>query len=89
MRKQIERISIHQTSKVIALIAFVFSALYAIPASIFMYYMSGGDTSFFAFLLFPVFMFIISYIMYVILFFVYNIIASSFGGIEVTFKDVE
>lgn len=88
MRKQISRISIHQSSKLLALMFFVATAIVAIPFSIVSYLMTG-NTETLIFLVVPFVYLIFGYIMYAIIFWVYNLVAASFGGLEFEFTDVE
>ncbi len=88
MKKQLTHISVHQTSKVFAILYFILFALFAIPMGIFTALTVGVQEGllFFAFpFLYGVFM----YIMFAILAFFYNLVASSFGGVEFSFKDAE
>jgi len=88
MRKQIVNLSIHQSSKVLAILNFLIVFLYVIPLSLFFYFTSG-DPSSFGFLFLPFITLIMSYIGYVIVLWLYNFVAGSFGGIEVELSDSE
>lgn len=81
MLKQIVRISVHQTSRIIALIHFILSVIVIIPVALWIYFVSG-DPVFFGFLIFPFFNLLVSYIITAFFCWVYNIVAKSFGGIE-------
>ena len=88
MKKQISRISIHQTSKVISLIYFVVSAVVCIPVGIFGLISTGNMESLFMVIV-PVVYLVAGYIMIAVVSWVYNLIAASFGGIELTLQDIE
>jgi hypothetical protein len=83
MKRQLTHFSIHQSSKVIATIYFVFIAIFAIPWGIYVAITVGLAESLFIFLA-PLLYFIISYVAFAIFAFVYNLVAGSFGGIEYT-----
>ena len=86
MKKQITHISIHQSSKVIAFLLFFFTALILIPVAV-IAYLFTGELSSFALLLAPFVYLIVAYIAYAIMFWGYNIVASTFGGIEFDLQD--
>lgn len=81
MLKQITKISIHQSSKIIAIINFLLAFIFVVPLSLFLAY-ENKSASFFGFLILPFVNLIVSYITCAILFWLYNIVASSFGGIQ-------
>jgi ABC-type dipeptide/oligopeptide/nickel transport system permease component len=85
--KQILRFSIHQTSKVFAVIYFLLTAVFAIPIGIYLLVTSGDWVDgLFTFAL-PFIYALVAYIMIAISCFIYNLIANSFGGIEFTLSD--
>lgn len=86
MRKQISRISVHQSSKVYALLVFLLLALIFIPVGLIALYQGDRQTAFVSFGL-PFAYLIISYIMVAVLSFLYNIIAKYFGGVEFELTD--
>lgn len=88
MRKQITNLSIHQSSKVLAILNFLIVFLYVVPLSLFLYF-NSSDPSSFGLLVLPFFTLIMSYIGYVIVLWLYNFVAGSFGGIEVELGDTE
>lgn len=88
MKKQLSHISVHQTSKVVAVLYFFMFAVVAIPVGIF--FLATGDVQdgLLAFGV-PFLYGILTYIMFAILAFIYNIVASSVGGVEFSSTDVE
>lgn len=88
MKKQISNISVHQSSKVIAIIYFVFTAVFAIPWGLYMLFTTGMAESLFIFLV-PFLYMLLGYIFFAIFAFVYNLVASSFGGVEFSFSGDE
>ena len=88
MKKQISSFSIHQTSKVIAIIYFVFIAIFAIPWGIYLLFAGVGSDSLFIFLL-PFLYMLLGYIGMAVFAFVYNLVAGTFGGIEFTISGDE
>lgn len=87
MKKRLSQFSIHQTSKVAALLYFVLTALFLFPYAIYILFVLDWENAFFAFLA-PFFYGIISYIVTAIITFIYNQIAAITGGIEFTIDDV-
>lgn len=86
MKVKISKISIHQTSKVIAIFHGVFSSFFFLPMAIFLFMMgenSGGLMTLF----YPLFLMLFCYIAVALTCWVYNLIASSFGGIEFTLSE--
>jgi hypothetical protein len=88
MKKQISRISVHQTSKVMSFIYFVLSAIICIPFGIFGLVSTGDMQSLFM-LVVPVFYLLFGYVMMALCLWIYNLIAASFGGIEFILQEVE
>lgn len=88
MKRQVSRISIHQTSKVMSLIYFVISAIFCIPMAIFGVLSTGEMESLFM-LLAPIFYLVFGYLMIAVFAWVYNLIAASFGGVEFTIQHIE
>lgn len=88
MKKQIENISIHQSSKVIAIIYFVITAVFAIPWGIYMLFATGMGESLVIFLL-PFLYMLFGYCFFAIFAFIYNFVAKTFGGVEFTFTGDE
>lgn len=81
MRKQVLHISVHQTSKVIALLYFLLTLIFIIPVGVFMYLYSK-DPVFFLFLIYPFIFSILCYISTAIIAWLYNRISHAFGGVE-------
>lgn len=86
MRRQIVNVSVHQTSKVIAILYFIITIFFIIPFSIF-FYMTSEDPSYFGFLIMPFIYLILSYLVSIIFCWLYNIVARGFGGIEFELYD--
>lgn len=87
MKKQIVRFSIFQTSKVLTVFHFIFFAMYAIPMGL--YFMYRGEQAAIALFFFPFVFAFIYFVVFTLVLWVYNGIASGFGGIEITLKDVD
>ena len=88
MHKQIVKLAVHQSSKVVAILHFLVGFIYLIPLVLLLYF-STGDASFFGYLILPFVFLVLGYIGYVIIFWLYNLVAGSFGGIEIELSDVE
>lgn len=88
MRKQIVRLSLHQTSKVIAILYFLMTLVFTIPATIVLY-LQSHDPQFFLFFIYPFFFAIGSYISTIIMGWFYNLVSKSFGGVEFELEDQE
>lgn len=87
MKKQISRFSIHQTSKVAALIYFVILAIFVIPAGLYYaFYMSDMANAAIMFIA-PFIGLVFNYILTAIILSIYNGIAKAVGGIEFTLTD--
>jgi len=86
MRKQLIHFSIHQSSKVLAILYFLLVLIFTVPVSIIMYFQMQ-DPTFFLFLFYPFLFAILTYISTAIMLWFYNIVARSFGGIEFEFED--
>jgi len=88
MKKQITKISVHQSSKVLALLYFVLSAIICIPIGFFGILNGKGEGAI-AFFLLPFLYGIATYITFAIICWLYNKIASYFGGIEIGVEEVK
>lgn len=86
MIKQIGRLSVHQTSKIIALIHFIISLIIIIPFTLWLYAVSQ-EPAFFGYLILPFVNLVFSYIFAAIFCWIYNQVAKGFGGIEVELVD--
>jgi hypothetical protein len=88
MRKQVKHISVHQSSKVIALLYFLIALIICIPVSavIFIY---GDKTQAVGFLIAPFAYLVVSYILFSFVSWIYNRIANVFGGIEFTIETID
>lgn len=90
MKKQLTRVSILQSSKIVTalylLLGFIYTAI-GIPMVVF------GDDKFriigIVYILMPIVMAIFGFIFFVIFAALYNLLAKWLGGIEVEVKDVE
>ncbi len=88
MKKQISSISIHQTSKIFAVLYGLIGLLYSLLGVIMLFSektRAGGIV----FLLMPIIMAVTGYIGIAITAFVYNLVASRLGGIEFEVRDAE
>lgn len=86
MRKQLIHFSIHQSSKVLAIVYFLLVLVFTVPVSIIMYFQMQ-DPTFFLFLFYPFLFAILTYISTAIMLWFYNLVAKSFGGIEFKLED--
>lgn len=86
MVKQITKLSIHQSSKIIAIINFLIGFIFVVPLSLILAY-KNSSASFFGYLILPFINLFMTYIVCAIIFWLYNIVASSFGGIEFHIED--
>lgn len=90
MKKQIRKISIIQTSKVVALIYAFFSLLHFTVGLFMTAFCSGEDRMIGIFFMSaPIMMAIGGFVMTVVMSAIYNFIASKAGGIEFELEDVE
>lgn len=87
MKKQLSRISVHQTAKVFAFIYFLISLVILVPIGIAML-VTKYEAAFMFFLL-PFIYLLIGYLSWLLLGFVYNIVSKYFGGIEFDLTDSE
>lgn len=90
MRKQVTRVSVLQTSKVIALFYVLISFLYwiaAIPMIVF----GGGELKImgFVYLAMPILMGVFGFLMILLSCAIYNLVAKWVGGVEFTVTDVD
>lgn len=86
MRKQVIRLSIHQTSKVVAILYFLITLIITIPMTIILY-LQSQDPAFFLFFIYPFVVLIMTYISTAIMGWFYNLVSRSFGGIEFKLED--
>ena len=90
MKKQLIRISVLQSSKIVTVLYVLMGLIYTfigIPMIIF-----GSNPIRFmgiVYLLMPIIMGVFGFIFFCIFAFVYNVLANSLGGFEVEVKDVE
>jgi hypothetical protein len=89
MKKQILRISPHQSSKVMALIYFIFMLL-LVPIGVIMLLVGGKDRSIgFIFVFAPLIYGVTAYVMFGLFAWVYNFVAKRLGGIEFTTTETQ
>jgi hypothetical protein len=88
MKKQITHISLNQSSKVFGLVYFILTALYCIPSGVYLLLTKKYDAALMLFI-FPLFMFLMTYLSSVVVGFIYNKIASFTGGIEFELRDID
>lgn len=86
MKKEITDIAIWPSSKILAIVGCVVSALYSIPFAIYAFTQNDSELGNFL-LLQPIFHLILGFITAVIAFFFYNVLARFFGGIELNTSD--
>lgn len=88
MKKQVSSISIKQSSKFMAVMYFIMTAIFLIPLGIFT--MIQGEVQAGGILLVLPFVYgIVGFIFFALFAFIYNVIAEMVGGIEVSIKDIE
>jgi hypothetical protein len=90
MKKQVVRISILQSSKIITAIQFLVGFIYTligIPMIIFGDPLLRNMGVFYLFM--PVIMPILGFIFFIIIAAIYNFLAKQFGGVEVEVRDVD
>lgn len=89
MKIRVNRISIHQSSKTISLCYFVLMVVYCLVFAgyIFLSGAEGGAATALVVLILPIFYLPIFYLINVILFWFYNQIAATFGGVEAEVDD--
>jgi len=86
MKKQIRKISVFQTSKIISLLFFILSAIIFWPMAIISLF--NGEVQLAGMsLIAPLFYFLGLFIFYALFFWFYNVVAGTFGGIEFTLED--
>ncbi|MCK5528392.1 MAG: hypothetical protein KAI74_01805 [Kiritimatiellae bacterium] len=90
MKKQISRISVDQTSKVIAILYVIFSLLYSL-IGIFMIVFGGPEMKIMGgiYIFMPILMGIFGFIFVALGCWIYNLVAGKFGGIEFEVKDMQ
>lgn len=86
MRKQVKNISLHQSSKVLALMQFILAAIVVLPIGSYVYW-STGETDTLTIFIIPFLYLIFGYLAGLLLFAVYNLVSRSFGGIEFELED--
>ena len=88
MKKQVGHISIFQSSKVLAVLSAIMVGLFTIPAGI-IFMLNGHSRNGLFLMLYPFLFLVFIFIAHSIFFWLYNLFARSFGGVEFTFKDPE
>ena len=89
MRKQVVHISIHQTSKVVAALhAVMIATLFVLPNALALMYNRHFILGILLLVLFPLFLWAMLYIGYVVACWFYNLIVPFTGGIEVDIDNV-
>lgn len=87
MRKQVVKMSVHQSSKVLALLYFVLSAIFVVPIG-FLLYTLTGELDILTLFIIPFAYLAFFYVVSVLVFWTYNLIGRSFGGIEFELEDL-
>lgn len=86
--REITRFSILQSSKILAILSFVISAIFAIPLGLYTLYYQEYDVAR-DFFLQPIIHLIVAFISSVIFFFLYNQLAKWLGGIKVSVENLD
>ncbi|CRX39177.1 hypothetical protein [Estrella lausannensis] len=82
--KEIKHFAIGQSAKTLALIATLASAIFVIPMLLYLMLLEGDAVQFkfLSVLVIPVFYGILTYLLWAVMFFLYNWVAKRFGGIK-------
>lgn len=89
MKKQITNVSVHQSSKVIALVYGAFMLLF-VPFGLVLLVVGGEQRLLGVFLLLaPVIYGVVAYLSFGLMALVYNLVAARFGGVEFTARATE
>ncbi|MHB1670106.1 hypothetical protein [Thiomonas sp.] len=88
MKKQITRIAVHQSSKVIAAMYIIFTLPFALIGVIGMMFGAPSKFPFAFFAMTPIIYGIIGYLFFALFCWLYNILASRIGGIEYETKEI-
>lgn len=88
MKKQITRVSVLQTSKVVTILYALMSLLYSV-IGLFMVLFGSGEIRVmgFIYLFMPVLMAVLGFIMMLLCCWLYNVVAKWVGGVEFTVAD--
>jgi hypothetical protein len=87
MKKQITRISVVQTSKVVALLYAIISLIYTIIGAFMVAFGSKGIKAMgMVYVFMPIIMLILGFLMMLLFCWLYNVVAKWVGGIEVTIE---
>lgn len=86
MKKRIKRISIKQSAKVIAALYGIGAVVIAVPIGVFQMITNDIATGA-VFLVLPVVYFFLIFLAAVVIFWLYNLVAKKFGGIEIELED--
>jgi len=90
MKKQITKISVFQTSKILAVLYVLFGLIYTLIGSLMLIF--GGEqvkVMAIIYILMPVILGIFSFIFIALAAWIYNLVASRFGGIEVYVSNIQ
>lgn len=88
MKKRISHISLHQCSKVIAILYFLITLLFTVPAALLLFIIQK-EPAFFLYLAYPFIFALFTYLFTALFLFLYNRVASSFGGFEFELEEEE
>jgi hypothetical protein len=88
MKKQLSHFGVHQTAKVFAFVYFILSLIFLIPLGILTLFTKEHEAAIMFFLL-PFAYLIFGYLAWLLMGFIYNIVAKYFGGIEFDLVDKE
>lgn len=86
MKKQITNVSIFQSSKVMACFYFLLTAIIMIPMAV-LAALGHHDSQVWTWLVLPFVYLIVTYILSIIMFWIYNGMAKLTGGLEITLED--
>ena len=91
MKKQVVRISILQSSKIVTAIQFLLGFIYTLLGVFLIVFAHnpGLKTAGVIYLFMPIIMPILGFIFFIIIAAIYNFLAKQFGGIEVEVRDVD
>lgn len=89
MKTQLTRISIHQTSKVVAILYTIITFIIALVMAMVAIYQENYGTAVAIIIIAPIFYGIVGYLISAFIYLIYNWIAKRFGGIEFTLTQLE
>lgn len=87
MKKQIANVSVIRSSFIVAIVGAIVSAIYWVPFALYEIFKLDHRELGLEILWIPLIHLVVAFIAAIITFFVYNVVAKAFGGIEITTQD--